>query len=93
SVPVSKPFILLSDSSPLEGGSVWIRCRLDNGTDPIYYSWEKESRNGLVTILAESNSSLINITRVTRNHTGWFRCLARNEVNQQCSDGIWLDVI
>ncbi|MCI4386614.1 hypothetical protein PGIGA_G00064500 [Pangasianodon gigas] len=75
------------------GASVWIRCGLENGTDPIYYVWEQESRSGLVTILAESNSSLINITWVTRNHTGWFRCLARNEANQQRSDRIWLDVI
>ncbi|XP_046724279.1 hemicentin-1-like [Silurus meridionalis] len=93
SVPVSKPYIMLSNLSPLEGASVWIRCGLENGTYPIYYSWEQESRSGMVTVLAESNSNLINITWVTRNHTGWFRCLARNEVNQQRSDRIWLDVI
>lgn len=93
SVPVSKPYILLSDSSPLEGASVWIRCGLENGTDPVYYFWEQESQSGLVTILAESNSSLINLTLVTRNHSGWLRCLARNEVNQQRSDRIWLNVI
>uniref|UniRef100_A0A3B4E1W6 Ig-like domain-containing protein n=1 Tax=Pygocentrus nattereri TaxID=42514 RepID=A0A3B4E1W6_PYGNA len=39
------------------------------------------------------NSNLINITGVTYNHTGWYRCLARNEVSQQRSDRIWLDVI
>ncbi|GAA6097168.1 titin-like isoform X1 [Tachysurus ichikawai] len=92
-VPVSKPYIILSDSSPLEGTSVWIRCVLENGTDPIYYLWEQESRTGLVTTLAKSNSSLINITWVTRNHSGWLRCLARNEVNEQRSDQMWLDVI
>ncbi|TSQ12721.1 V-set and immunoglobulin domain-containing protein 10-like 2 [Bagarius yarrelli] len=93
SVPVSKPYIILSDSSPLEGASVWIRCVLENGTDPVYYFWELESHSGLITKLAESNTSLINITLVTRNHTGWLRCLVQNEVNQQSGDQIWLDVI
>ncbi|XP_026990005.2 titin-like isoform X1 [Tachysurus fulvidraco] len=93
SVPVSKPYIILSDSSPLEGTSVWIRCVLENGTDPIYYLWEQESRSDLVTTLAKSNSCLINITWVTRNHSGWIRCLAKNEVNEQRSDQMWLDVI
>ncbi|KAI4900510.1 hypothetical protein NFI96_020140, partial [Prochilodus magdalenae] len=92
-VPVSKPYILLSDSSPVEGTSVWMRCGLENGTDPINYIWEQESRSGLVTTLAETNRSLVNVTLVNRNHTGWYRCLARNEVNQQRSDRIWLDVI
>ncbi|XP_058270972.1 V-set and immunoglobulin domain-containing protein 10-like 2 isoform X1 [Hemibagrus wyckioides] len=93
STPVSKPYILLSDLSPVEGASVWMYCSLNDGTDPIQYTWEHESRSGLVTILAESDSSLINITVVTRNHTGWFRCLAKNEVNQQHSERLWLDVI
>uniref|UniRef100_A0AAR2JMT8 Ig-like domain-containing protein n=1 Tax=Pygocentrus nattereri TaxID=42514 RepID=A0AAR2JMT8_PYGNA len=92
-LPVSKPYILLSDSSPVEGTSVWMRCGLENGTDPVNYIWEQESRSGVVTTLAESNRSLVNVTWVTRNHTGWYRCLARNEVNQQRSDRIWLDVI
>lgn len=82
----------MANLSPREGTSLWLRCGLENGTDPIYFFLEQESRNGLVTILAESNSSLINITWVTRNHTGWFRCLVRNEVNQQRSDRIWVDV-
>lgn len=90
---MSKPYILLSDSSPVEGALVWMHCSLEDGTDPIQYTWEQESRSGMVTILPESNSSLINITSVTRNHAGWFRCLAKNEVNQQRSDRLWLDVI
>ncbi|XP_017347382.1 V-set and immunoglobulin domain-containing protein 10-like 2 [Ictalurus punctatus] len=93
STPVSKPYILLNDPSPVEGASVWMHCSLDVGTDPIKYTWEHESHSGLVTILSEGNSSLINITSVTRNHTGWFRCLARNEINQQRSDRLWLGVI
>ncbi|XP_076836671.1 V-set and immunoglobulin domain-containing protein 10-like 2 [Brachyhypopomus gauderio] len=92
-VPVSKPYILLSDSSPVEATSVWMSCGLENGTGPIQYTWEQESYSGLVTTLAESNSSVLNITWVTRNHTGSYRCLARNEVNQQLSDQTRLNVI
>ncbi|KAI4900508.1 hypothetical protein NFI96_020138, partial [Prochilodus magdalenae] len=92
-VPVSKPYILLSNTSAVEGSSFWMRCGLENGSEPINYMWEQESRSGLVTPLADSNNSLVNIIWVTRNHTGWYRCLARNEVNQQRSDRIWLDVL
>ncbi|XP_022531716.2 V-set and immunoglobulin domain-containing protein 10-like 2 [Astyanax mexicanus] len=92
-VPVSKPYVLLSDTAPVEGASVWMRCGLENGTGPVNYIWEQESRSGLLTTLIETNHSLVNVTWVTRNHTGWLRCLARNEVNQQRSDRIWLDVI
>lgn len=83
----------MSDSSPIEGVSVWMRCGLENGTGPIQYVWELENYSGQVSKLAESDSNLINITSVSRNHTGWFRCLAKNEVNQQIGDRIWLDVI
>ncbi|XP_072518613.1 basement membrane-specific heparan sulfate proteoglycan core protein-like [Salminus brasiliensis] len=92
-MPVSKPYIVQSDPSPVEGTSVWMLCSLDTGTEPINYIWEQESRSGLVITLTETNSSLINITWVIYNQTGWYRCLARNEVSQQRSDRVWLDVI
>lgn len=92
-VPVSKPTMLLSDSSPVEGTSVLMRCIVEKGTEPINYTWEQESQTGLITTLAKENSSVVSVSRVSRNHTGWFRCLARNEVNQQHSDRIWLNVL
>lgn len=92
-MPVSKPYIVLSDNSAEEGTSVWMSCGLGNGTEPIHYTWKLETPNGSVTILAESNNSLMSITRVSRNHTGWYRCLARNEINQQSSDQMWLDIL
>uniref|UniRef100_A0A3B4CEL0 Ig-like domain-containing protein n=1 Tax=Pygocentrus nattereri TaxID=42514 RepID=A0A3B4CEL0_PYGNA len=76
------------DSSPAEGMSVWMRCVVEKGTGPINYIWEQESQTGLLTTLVKWNSSLVNVTWVTRNHTGWYRCLARNEVNQQRSDRV-----
>ncbi|KAG7483883.1 hypothetical protein MATL_G00043010 [Megalops atlanticus] len=92
-VPVSKPYILASDSSPAEGTPMWMRCNLENGTGPINYVWERESRDGSTARVAEGNASLVNVTFVNRNHTGWYRCLASNEVNEQRSDRIWLDII
>lgn len=92
-VPVSKPYILQSGSSAIEGLSFWMHCSVENGTEPIQYIWEQENRSGQVSTLAENNSSLFNMTLVTRNNTGWFRCLARNEVNEQRSDQIWIDVL
>ncbi|XP_056587738.1 V-set and immunoglobulin domain-containing protein 10-like 2 [Triplophysa dalaica] len=93
-VPVTKPYIMMSDSSPIEGREVTMRCGLENGTGPINYIWEQESREGQITTVAEINDhNLLNVTEVTRNHTGWYRCVASNKVNQQRSDRIWLDII
>ncbi|KAM4620928.1 V-set and immunoglobulin domain-containing protein 10-like 2 [Polymixia lowei] len=72
---------------------MWLRCGLENGTGPIHYVWEHETRSGLVTTFAQSNNSLVNVTEVNRNHTGWYRCLASNAVNRERSDRIWLDII
>ncbi|XP_051955803.1 V-set and immunoglobulin domain-containing protein 10-like 2 [Xyrauchen texanus] len=93
-VPVTKPYILMSDPSPVEGTFVTMRCGMENGTGPINYIWEQESRDGQFTTMAKSNdNNLFNVTEVTRNHTGWYRCIASNQVNEQRSDRIWLDII
>ncbi|XP_070700310.1 V-set and immunoglobulin domain-containing protein 10-like 2 [Pempheris klunzingeri] len=92
-VPVSKPYLLMSDASPVEGSTMWMRCNLDNGTGPIQYLWQHETRNGNVSTFAEGNSSTINVTDVNRNHTGWYRCVASNSVNRQSSNRLWLDTI
>ncbi|TRY99628.1 hypothetical protein DNTS_004820 [Danionella cerebrum] len=93
-VPVTKPYIVMSDSSPVEGTSLTMRCGLENGTRPITYIWEQESREGQLTSMAEIfDDHQFNLTDVNRNHTGWYRCLASNQVNQQRSDRVWLDTI
>ncbi|XP_028838819.1 V-set and immunoglobulin domain-containing protein 10-like 2 [Denticeps clupeoides] len=92
-VPVSKPYIVLSDASPVEGTSMWMLCALEEGTGPINYTWEQEGQDGAIRTLAQSNSSLFNIPWVARNLTGRYRCLAKNQVNQQWSDQTWIDII
>ncbi|XP_053703692.1 V-set and immunoglobulin domain-containing protein 10-like 2 [Synchiropus splendidus] len=92
-VPVTKPYLLVSDVSPVEGSTLWMRCNLDNGTGPIQYVWQHETRVGNTSTFAHSNTSVVNVTDVNRNHTGWYRCLAQNPVNSELSDRIWLDII
>uniref|UniRef100_A0AAY4CMK0 Ig-like domain-containing protein n=1 Tax=Denticeps clupeoides TaxID=299321 RepID=A0AAY4CMK0_9TELE len=92
-LPLSKPHITLSSSSPVEGTLVTMLCTLDKGTGPISYILEQESRDGVTTAGSASNYALFNISRITRNHTGWYWCLAKNDVSQQRSNRVWLDVI
>ena len=91
-VPVTKPYLLVNNTSPAEGSSAWLRCGLENGTLPIYYEFEQETQNGVNKTFGQGNSSLVNMTEINRNHTGWYRCIVRNMINQQQSDRIWLDV-
>ncbi|GLD46794.1 carcinoembryonic antigen-related cell adhesion molecule 1-like protein [Lates japonicus] len=92
-VPVSKPYLLMSDVSPVEGSTMWMRCNLENGTGPVQYVWQHETRTGNVSTIAQGDSSVINVTNVNRNHTGWYRCVASNAVNSESSNRLWLDTI
>ncbi|KAJ8012342.1 hypothetical protein DPEC_G00041710 [Dallia pectoralis] len=69
-VPVSKPYILLSDASPAEGSSAWLRCDLENGTGPLYFLWEHETNSGLVNTIGQGSSNIFNMTVVNHNNTG-----------------------
>ncbi|KAM7398001.1 hypothetical protein PAMA_006059 [Pampus argenteus] len=92
-VPVTKPNLLVSDVSPVEGSTMWMRCNLENGTGPIEYVWQHETRSGNISVFAQSNTSVVNVTNVNRNHTGGYRCVASNAVNSERSNSIWLDII
>jgi len=92
-VPVSKPDLLMSDASPVEGSTMWMRCNVESGTEPIRYVWQHEAGSGSITTLSQGNSSVITITNVHRNHTGWYRCVAGNYINSESSDQRRLDVI
>ncbi|XP_075957581.1 V-set and immunoglobulin domain-containing protein 10-like 2 [Anarhichas minor] len=92
-VPVSKPYLLMSDVSPVEGSTMWMRCNLENGTGPIQYVWQHETRTGNISAFAQGNTSVINVTNINRNQTGWYRCVASNAVNSESSNRLWLDTI
>nr|XP_020667205.1 V-set and immunoglobulin domain-containing protein 10-like isoform X1 [Pogona vitticeps]XP_020667206.1 V-set and immunoglobulin domain-containing protein 10-like isoform X1 [Pogona vitticeps] len=92
-IPVSKPFLQMNDSVPVEGASVVMTCTVKEGTDPVDYRWHRHtSRDGTVAI-AEAVGTSLNLTSVNRTHMGWYTCTAHNEVNSQTSDRMYLDVI
>ncbi|XP_025021959.1 V-set and immunoglobulin domain-containing protein 10-like 2 [Python bivittatus] len=92
-VPVSKPFLQINNSTPVEGMPVVMICTVKEGTPPITYSWQHHtSRDGMV-VLAEEVKHLLNLTSANRTYMGWYTCTAHNEVNSQTSDRMYLDVI
>ncbi|XP_067826889.1 V-set and immunoglobulin domain-containing protein 10-like 2 [Heptranchias perlo] len=93
-VPITKPSIQMSISAPVEGAAISILCSVENGTGPLEYTWNRQatlSRNPIN--VSETTDNLLNLTSVNRNHTGWYTCTAKNEVNEVTSDRVWLDVI
>ncbi|XP_062995576.1 V-set and immunoglobulin domain-containing protein 10-like 2 [Elgaria multicarinata webbii] len=92
-VPVSKPFLQMNNSTPVEGMTVVMTCTVKEGTHPVEYSWQRHTnRDGLVAVI-EATGGLLNLTSANRTHMGWYTCTAQNEVNSQTSDRMYLDVI
>ncbi|XP_037543336.1 V-set and immunoglobulin domain-containing protein 10-like 2 [Nematolebias whitei] len=91
-VPVSKPYLLIKDEYPVEGSDMWIQCKVENGSEPIQYTWQREAPSGNVTTFSKGNSSIVTITGINRNHTGWYRCVASNAVNNESSESLLLNV-
>ncbi|XP_007894160.1 V-set and immunoglobulin domain-containing protein 10-like 2 isoform X2 [Callorhinchus milii] len=93
-IPVSKPFIELSNSSPVEGSVAFVLCTVENGTQPLEYTWTRQSTLSKKFVnVSEATGGLVNLTSVHRNHTGWYTCSVRSEVNEESSDPLWLEVI
>ncbi|XP_037605109.1 V-set and immunoglobulin domain-containing protein 10-like 2, partial [Sebastes umbrosus] len=92
-VPISKPYLLMSDVSPVEGSTMWMHCNLENGTRPIQYVWQHETSSSNFSTFARGNNKVINVTNVNRNHTGWYRCVASNPINSESSNRVKLDTI
>ncbi|XP_041864734.1 V-set and immunoglobulin domain-containing protein 10-like 2 [Melanotaenia boesemani] len=83
----------MSNTSPVEGSMMWMHCNVKNGTRPIEYMWQYKTDSGNFTTFAHnSSSSIINVTNINRNHTGWYRCVASNAANNESSDPVWLDI-
>ena len=72
---------------------VVLRCGLGNGTSPILYEWEHERPGTPVTTIARGNSSMLIMSNVNRNNTGWYRCVVSNAVNLERSDRALMDVV
>ncbi|XP_043936764.1 V-set and immunoglobulin domain-containing protein 10-like 2 [Protopterus annectens] len=91
-VPVAKPEVRMSRSSPEEGTPVTVQCLLKAGTPPINYMWTQEATLSGLTVILTEDSNLVNVTSVHRNHTGRYICKVSNEVNEESSDGVWMNV-
>ncbi|XP_053223260.1 V-set and immunoglobulin domain-containing protein 10-like 2 [Podarcis raffonei] len=92
-VPVSKPFLQMNNSTPVEGMPVVMTCTVREGTPPVTYSWQRyTNRDGTVSV-AETVEGLLNLTSSNRTQMGWYTCTTQNEVNSQTSDRMYLDVI
>ncbi|XP_051895650.1 V-set and immunoglobulin domain-containing protein 10-like 2 [Pristis pectinata] len=93
-VPITNPSIQMSTSAPVEGSTISISCSVENGTGPLEYIWNRQATLSRSPVnISETTSSQLNLTSVNRNHTGWYTCTARNEVNEATSNRVWLDVI
>ncbi|XP_060643333.2 V-set and immunoglobulin domain-containing protein 10-like 2 [Anolis sagrei] len=92
-IPVSKPFLQMNDSTPVEDMPVLMVCTVKEGTPPVEFSWQRyTNRDGMVAI-TEAAGGFLNLTSTNRTHMGWYTCTAHNEVNSQTSDQMYLDVI
>ncbi|XP_061449365.1 V-set and immunoglobulin domain-containing protein 10-like 2 [Rhineura floridana] len=92
-VPVSKPFLQMNNSTPVEGMPVVMTCTIKEGTHPVEYSWQRHTNRDGTVAVAETVDGLLNLTSANRTHMGWYTCIAHNEVNSQISDRMYLDVI
>ncbi|XP_043997445.1 V-set and immunoglobulin domain-containing protein 10-like 2 [Gambusia affinis] len=90
-VPVSKPYLVMSEASPIEGSSIWMNCSVENGSEPLQYKWQHKTLNENISDLSQ-NSSIITVTRINRNYTGWYHCEVSNAVNNETSDRLLINV-
>ncbi|XP_069470182.1 V-set and immunoglobulin domain-containing protein 10-like 2 isoform X2 [Ambystoma mexicanum] len=70
-----------------------LACLVKNGTGPIDYTWHRNTVQEGTVPVAEGNGSQVLFTAVNRTHIGWYTCTGKNEVNQETSDRVYLDVI
>ncbi|XP_014900496.1 carcinoembryonic antigen-related cell adhesion molecule 5-like [Poecilia latipinna] len=90
-VPVSKPYLVMSEASPIEGSSIWMNCSVENGSEPLQYKWQHETLNEDISDLSQ-NSSIITVTSISRNYTGWYHCEVSNAVNNDTSNRLLINV-
>lgn len=92
-MPVLKPQVRLSESSPVEGTSVVATCTVREGTEPVIFAWQHQAPRGPGEALVGVTERRFQLDPVNRTHLGWYVCSAHNAVNQLSSDGTFLDVI
>ncbi|KAM9369936.1 LOW QUALITY PROTEIN: V-set and immunoglobulin domain-containing protein 10-like 2 [Phaethornis superciliosus] len=95
-VPVSKPFVRPTASAAVEGTSVALSCTVREGTEPLSFSWQHQDPRG-VPLASPPNprgsGDHLDLSPANRSHAGWYACTVGNQVNNQTSEPIYLDIV
>ncbi|XP_030320502.1 LOW QUALITY PROTEIN: V-set and immunoglobulin domain-containing protein 10-like 2 [Calypte anna] len=95
-VPVSKPFVRPTASAAVEGTSVALRCTVREGTEPLSFSWQHQDPRGAPLAsppTPRGSGDHLDLSPANRSHAGWYACTVGNQVNNQTSEPIYLDII
>uniref|UniRef100_A0A3B4ZJZ8 CXADR-like membrane protein n=1 Tax=Stegastes partitus TaxID=144197 RepID=A0A3B4ZJZ8_9TELE len=73
----------------LEGGDVKMSCKSADGSDPIYYKWERVLDKGKyvgklppLTLIDLKNPEIVTLRNLTKDNTGVYKCTASNDVGE-----------
>ncbi|XP_042355203.1 coxsackievirus and adenovirus receptor homolog [Plectropomus leopardus] len=68
-----------------EGKDIVLRCKSNEGTNPLQYSWEKTSDNKLLpsSAVMDPLAGTINVRNASASASGTYRCTATNRVGTE----------
>ncbi|KAM5131944.1 V-set and immunoglobulin domain-containing protein 10-like 2 isoform 1-T1 [Mantella aurantiaca] len=92
-VPVVTPSLKIDKEKPIEGADVYMTCTVEVGTRPVTYIWQRHAVFEGSFKVQEGADNVLLLSPVTRAHTGWYTCTARNMVNEKTSGRLSLDVV
>uniref|UniRef100_A0AAQ6A0I7 Ig-like domain-containing protein n=1 Tax=Amphiprion ocellaris TaxID=80972 RepID=A0AAQ6A0I7_AMPOC len=74
----------------LEGGDVKMSCKSTDGSDPIYYKWERKMDKDKyagklppLTLIDLKNPEIVTLRNLTKDNTGVYKCTASNDVGEE----------
>lgn len=74
----------------LEGSDVKLSCKSSDGSDPIYYKWERVLDKGKtvgklppLALVDLKNPEIVTLRNLTQDSSGWYRCTATNDVGEE----------
>ncbi|XP_010006411.1 PREDICTED: V-set and immunoglobulin domain-containing protein 10 [Chaetura pelagica] len=95
-VPVSKPFVHPTVAAAAEGTVVALTCAVREGTEPLSFSWHHQEPRGGPSAYPpglEGFGPQLHLTPANRSHAGWYTCTVGNQVNNQTSEPVYLDIV
>ncbi|KAG5269439.1 hypothetical protein AALO_G00202040 [Alosa alosa] len=74
----------------VEGSDVKLSCKSSDGSDPIYYKWERVLDKGKSTaklpplaLVDLKNPEIVTLRNLTQDSSGSYRCTASNDVGEE----------